>query len=340
MTVEHSGGKYDIEFHPLTKLPDSLPGDAAYITDENVFELNRDWLAERKALVLPPGEETKNLASFQRCLEWLAENRFSRSNTVVALGGGVVGDLAGFAAASYMRGVPYIQVPTTLLAQVDSSVGGKVGVDLPQGKNLAGAFHPPKRVVICIEALQTLDRRQFVNGMAEVWKYGFIVDSSLVDELAATELDAVHPQLQEVVTRCIQHKKDIVQADEFETNGLRATLNFGHTVGHAIEQYTHYRDYLHGEAISIGMVVETLLGERLGLTAPGTYAVVRDNLAKQGLPVCSDVLKNDADLVEVMRRDKKAISGDLAFSLLTKVGECKLVTGVSEGQVRAALREI
>jgi 3-dehydroquinate synthase len=339
MTVEHSRGQYEIQFIPLAELARSLPDDAAIITDQNVFGLNRDWLSGRQVLVLPAGEETKNLQAFGQCLEWLAQNRFSRSSAIVALGGGVIGDLAGFVAASYMRGVPYIQVPTTLLSQVDSSVGGKVGIDLPQGKNLAGAFHPPQRVVICIESLKTLDQRQFVNGMAEVWKYGFIADPELVEELAVMSLDPAHPQMEAVVRRCIRHKRDIVQADEYETNGLRATLNFGHTVGHAIEQYTGYRQYLHGEAISIGMAAEALLGERLGITALGTYQVVRDNLERQGLPVQSEVLQS-ADLIEVMKRDKKASRGELAFSLLTKVGECKLVSAIPEAEVALTLGTI
>lgn len=317
-----------------------LPADAAVITDQNVYELHRQWLNESSTLVLPAGEETKNLATFAQCLEWLAERRFSRSTSIVALGGGVIGDLGGYVAASYMRGVPYIQVPTTLLAQVDSSVGGKVGVDLPQGKNLAGAFHPPQRVVISIDALKTLDQRQFANGMAEVWKYGFIADVELVDELANLSLDASHLQLEAVVRRCIRHKRAIVQADEYETNGIRATLNFGHTIGHAIEQYTNYRTYLHGEAISIGMVAECALGERLGITAAGTRESVREHLRLQGLPVQSDVLGNVADLIEVMKRDKKASRGELAFSLLTKVGECKLISGIPEADVAAVLGEL
>jgi 3-dehydroquinate synthase len=337
MIVEHSRGQYEIQFIPLAELPEALPADAAIITDENVFNLHRHWIKERPALVLPAGEETKDLKSFGHCLEWLAHRAYSRSSAIVALGGGVIGDLAGFVAASYMRGVPYIQVPTTLLAQVDSSVGGKVGVDLPQGKNLAGAFHPPQRVVICIDSLKTLDHRQFVNGMAEVWKYGFIADEELVGELAVMELDASHPQLEAIVRRCVRHKRDIVQADEYETNGIRATLNFGHTVGHAIEQATNYREYLHGEAISIGMVVEALLGERVGLTVPGTHRVVREHLERQGLPVRSEILGNARHLIEVMKRDKKASRGGLAFSLLTKVGECKLVSGIPEAEVESTL---
>ncbi len=340
MTITHSKGAYDIHFAAKADLATLLPHQAPILTDEKVASLFPEILAEHPAFVIPAGEEQKNLGRFQEAVEWLADHKVSRSSTVVALGGGVIGDLAGFVAASYMRGVKFIQVPTTLLAQVDSSVGGKVGVDLPQGKNLVGAFHPPASVVVCTDALATLDERQFVNGMAEVWKYGFIRDPELVGELTELQLDPHHPQLEAIVRRCIRHKRDVVEADEMEVTGLRATLNFGHTIGHAIEQATAYARYLHGEAISIGMVAEAKLSEIIGLAEPGTTAQVRDSLASQGLPVMLDE-EIDADtLVEAMRRDKKSKDGKLAFSLLTRVGECKLVEDVSERDVRLALVEL
>jgi 3-dehydroquinate synthase len=253
---------------------------------------------------------------------------------VIAFGGGVIGDLAGFAAASYMRGVPLIQVPTTLLSQVDSSVGGKVGIDLPEGKNLAGAFYPPAVVHICREVLDTLSERQMRNGMAEVWKYGFIMDPKLLPQLPP-KADA----LQEVIRRCTELKAQIVEDDEYETRGSRAILNFGHTVGHAIEQVTGYGPVLHGEAISIGMVIESHLGERLGITKAGTTEQISTHLSDYGLPTKMAPALDIDQLVHAMRRDKKAEAGSLAFSLLTKIGECKLIKGVPEGEVRAALAQ-
>lgn len=340
MTVTHSKGAYEIHFATLSEFKNHLPSDAPIITDTNVGNLFPDLLKGRPAYQLPPGEEQKTLARFSEAIEWLASQRVSRSATIIALGGGVIGDLVGYVAASYMRGIKFIQVPTTLLAQVDSSVGGKVGVDLPQGKNLVGAFHPPSSVVVCTEALATLDERQFTNGMAEVWKYGFIQDPELVEELRELNLNSSHPQLEAIVRRCIRHKRDVVEADEMETNGLRATLNFGHTVGHAIEQATGYTEYLHGEAISIGMVAEAKLSENIGLAQKGTTEVVETSLASQGLPTRLKEIIPPATLIQAMKLDKKAKAGKLAFSLLSRIGECKLVDDVPERDAELALAEL
>jgi 3-dehydroquinate synthase len=339
LTVRHSNGSYEVHFVKRNELAGRIPAGAAIITDTHVQSLYPEWMANNPVFAIPPGEEQKNLSRFGEILEWLAGINLPRSGSLVALGGGVVGDLAGFAAASYMRGIRYTQAPTTLLAQVDSSVGGKVGVDLPQGKNLAGAFHPPTSVLVCTEALATLEPRQFRNGMAEVWKYGFIGDADLIDDLSNTTLDATHPEVENVVQRCIRQKRDVVEADEYETTGLRATLNFGHTVGHAIEQVGEYKLFLHGEAISIGMVVETFLGERLGITAKGTVEHVREILARQGLPVTTELLQNRSSILAAMKRDKKAKEGKLAFSFLTKLGACKLFEDVPEGEVASALSD-
>jgi 3-dehydroquinate synthase len=213
-----------------------------------------------------------------------------------------------------------------------------VGIDLPEGKNLAGSFYPPIGVSIPVELLQTLPVNQFANGMAEVWKYGFIMDSPLVELLAEKALHPGHHELLKVVERCVRLKAQVVQADEFETLGLRAILNFGHTVGHAVEFCVGYGEILHGEAISIGMVVEAHLGEMLGITAPGTASRVRRHLSGQGLPVTHEILCREDDLVQSMYGDKKAVSGKLTFSLLTQIGECKLVEDVPESKVRLALR--
>jgi 3-dehydroquinate synthase len=265
----------------------------------------------------------------------MAQAGCGRNTTLVAIGGGVIGDLGGFVAASYMRGIPYLQVPTTLLSQVDSSVGGKVGVDLPEGKNLVGAFYPPTAVAIPEDVLSHLPERQFANGMAEVLKYGFILDADFSDVLNGDDLD-----VPAIVRHCIRLKADVVQADEFERLGIRAKLNFGHTVGHALEQVLRYEHLLHGEAISIGMVAEALLGEQLGVTEPGTTDEVRTRLAKHGLPVEWKGLQESDLLIDAMGRDKKAVDGELAFSLLTKIGECKLVEKVPRSAVRTALQAL
>ncbi len=313
---------------------DALPEDRVIITDGNVWSAWGSAFSGERVLVLPPGEQSKSMRTYDEALRWVASSGASRRSAIVAFGGGVIGDLAGFVAASYLRGVPLVQLPTTLLAQVDSSVGGKVGIDLPEGKNLVGAFWPPTAVSICLETLRTLDHRQLNNGLAEVWKYGFIMDPGLL-ELLPPETE----RLESIVKRCIELKARIVQEDEFETLGLRAILNFGHTLGHAIEQITGYGPILHGEAIAIGMAFEARLGERLGITRTGVAESVRQGLVSQGLPTDSDCLERADDLVAAMRRDKKASASGLAFSLLPEIGECKLIRDVPENEVRACLKE-
>jgi 3-dehydroquinate synthase len=306
----------------------NLPEDCVIVTDANLSTVAP--LPEHiPTLILPAGEATKSLEAFGRTLGWLAQNRASRRTTVVALGGGVIGDLAGFVAAAYMRGVPCLQIPTTLLAMVDSSVGGKVAVDLPEGKNLAGAFWPPSEVRLPFDALDTLPERQRVNGMAEVLKYGFIMDVPLLER----PLEDVRA----TVLRCVALKAQVVEEDEHETNGRRAILNFGHTVGHAIERLTGYGPILHGEAIAVGMTVEAVLGERLGITAPGTAETVRQTLHRHGLPTEHPIVRETEPMLSAMRGDKKAVGGRLAFSLLTRVGDCKLVADVPELEVRQVL---
>jgi 3-dehydroquinate synthetase len=236
-------------------------------------------------------------------------------------------------AASFMRGVSYVQVPTTLLAQVDSSVGGKVAIDLPEGKNLAGAFYPPAQVLVGGHFLRTLPDRQLRNGLAEVLKYGFIADPQILASTAQGLLE----NLDAVVDNCIQIKARIVEEDEFETNGIRAALNFGHTIGHALEAELHYEGLLHGEAVAIGMMVEARLGEMIGFTRSGIAQSVAEHLLKAELPTTHPALKKVDSLLDSMRRDKKARNGKLTFSLIPEIGSCKLVTGVREEDVRAAL---
>jgi 3-dehydroquinate synthase len=336
LTVHHRRGSYPVRFASLKEALESLPESAFLFTDRNVL---RAWAKalprSLHRMVFNPGEESKSLAQFEAGLRWLSAAGADRASTAIALGGGVVGDLAGFVAACFMRGVPYVQIPTSLLAQVDSSVGGKVGVDLPEGKNMAGAFHPPTEVWICLETLTTLPERQFANGMAEVWKCGFILDAELASRLERVVLTPQSDDLADVVRRCIELKTAVVEADEEDRTGARAILNFGHTVGHAIEQHSGYK-LLHGEAISVGMVAEAELGERLGITEKGTSGRIRTDLASAGLPTTYAKIQSPA-LLELMQRDKKAERGEMAFSLITRVGECKLVRAVPRMEVEAAL---
>ncbi|MBX7132981.1 MAG: 3-dehydroquinate synthase [Fimbriimonadaceae bacterium] len=307
-----------------------VPADAIVFTDENVA---RHWpVAAQQTVVLPPGEHTKSVEFFEFCHRKLAELRATRKTPLVAFGGGVIGDLVGFVAATYMRGVPYIQVPTTLLAQVDSSVGGKVAIDLPEGKNLVGAFYTPREVLVSTEYLSTLDPREYDNGMAEVWKYGAIMDAEFFEMLepGAMAQDAL-------VRRCVKLKAKVVEADEFETTGLRAILNFGHTIGHAIEKVENYAGHKHGEAIAMGMVAEAKLGEALGMTPPGTSQKIEQALSGQRLPTRIPRNHSADALLQAMAIDKKAGPDGLAFSLLTRLGACKLVQNVDEASVREVL---
>jgi 3-dehydroquinate synthase len=335
--VRHSRGVYDVRFSTMQEAMRGLPEGAFVVTDENVQAAwGHLFPPTSTVLTVPPGESSKSMARLEWTLRLLADSGAVRSSVVAAVGGGVVGDLAGLAAALYMRGLRYFQVPTSLLAQVDSSVGGKVAVDLPEGKNLVGAFYPPETVLVPTDALQTLPAREFRAGMAEVWKCGFILDRDLVETLRQRPMGPDDPRLPSVVERCIDWKRQIVEEDEYETTGRRAILNFGHTVGHALERLSEYR-MLHGEAVSIGMVVEAKLGERLGVTQEGTAAQVLALLCGEGLPVeCADLARID-ELIEAMKLDKKAGPDGLAFSLLTFLGGCKLVRAVSEAPVRAVL---
>ena len=337
ISVRTERDSYEIRFSSLAEAMREIPPESFVITDANVQAAWGKAIPQTsKVKAVQPGEGSKAFDAYQDCLEWLADQKTPRKATIVALGGGVVGDLAGFVAATYMRGLPYIQIPTTLLSQVDSSVGGKTGIDLPQGKNLVGAFHPPMHVFICLETLETLPWREFANGMAEVWKYGFILDPELVRALQHHRLSATSPMLESIVRQCIEHKAAVVQEDERDLTGKRAILNFGHTVGHALEKLHNFQVLLHGEAIAIGMVAEAKLGELLQITEKGTSQAVADSLALDGLPITHDSLQHPK-LVDAMYSDKKSEGGELAFSLITRIGECKLVRAVPRREVEAAL---
>jgi 3-dehydroquinate synthase len=273
-------------------------------------------------VVLPDGEEHKQWQTLNRIFDALLESRCDRQVTLIALGGGVIGDLTGFAAATYQRGVPFIQVPTTLLSQVDSSVGGKTGINHPLGKNMIGAFYQPRAVVADLATLDTLPPRELKAGLAEVVKHGFIRDTAYVDflehnmsRLLAHDADA----LAHAVRRSIEIKAEVVAVDERE-GGLRAILNFGHTFGHAIEAAMGYGVWLHGEAVAAGMVLAAGLSQRTGLLAAADAARVRALVAAAGLPVAPPDIA-PARFLELMALDKKSSGGKLRYVLLEGMGK-------------------
>jgi 3-dehydroquinate synthase len=290
-------------------------------------------------LVLPAGEANKTLAHCALAFEALAGIKASRDATVIALGGGVVGDLAGFAAACWMRGVACVQMPTTLLAMVDSSVGGKTAVNLPQGKNLVGAFHQPQAVIADTDTLATLPPRELAAGFAEVVKYGALGDAGFLEWLDhhAGALRARDPDIlaQAIETSC-RHKAAIVARDERET-GERALLNFGHTFGHALEAATGYKTLLHGEAVAIGMVQAARLSARLGMASEAATTVLVELLESLGLPVAPPSGLDPQQLLSHMRLDKKNASGRLRLILWRGLGHAVIVDDVHQHDVLAVL---
>lgn len=295
------------------------------ISDDNVFPLYGqkvlDSLKEYEChtLVLPHGEPTKNFQTLPAIYSALLDAKLSRSDLVIALGGGVIGDLAGFAAASYLRGISLVQIPTSLLAQVDSSVGGKVAVDLAQGKNLVGAFFQPKMVLIDPTVLDTLPAHFISDGMGEVIKYGCIKDAALFETLCAhSSFEQLKDDLVSIIARCVDIKRSVVEADQFDT-GERMLLNFGHTLAHTIEQYYHYGRESHGEAVGIGMYQITKMAEEKGLSTKGCADRIKHVLDIYGLP--SSCGLPVSVLTEAIRLDKKNLNGNLNLVLLHDIGD-------------------
>jgi 3-dehydroquinate synthase len=314
----------------------ALPGSCVIVSNETVEPLYAERLAATLSLrcprvetiVLPDGESYKEWSTLQRIFDALLAAHADRTTTIFALGGGVIGDLAGFAAACFMRGIAYVQVPTTLLAQVDSSVGGKTAINHPLGKNLIGAFYQPAAVIADVDTLATLPQRELVAGLAEVIKYGAVADDAFLDWIESN-LPALLARdgaaLSHAVKRSCELKAAVVAADERES-GLRATLNFGHTFAHAIETGAGYGSWLHGEAVGCGMAMAADLSVRLGLIGSVVAERLVAVIAAAGLPLRAPALDLDR-YVELMRLDKKALGGELRFVLL-------------EGPGRAALRAV
>jgi 3-dehydroquinate synthase len=327
-------GEYDVLVQPAGQVGSLLHErgleNPVIVTDENVAQFHADTLLASlrgagltaKLIVVPAGEDYKNLETVQKLWHEFLGYGLDRKSTVIALGGGVIGDMAGFAASTYMRGISWICVPTTLLSMVDAALGGKTGFDLPEGKNLVGSFYPPKLVLADPQVLSTLPEREFVSGLAEVVKGGIISDPELF-ALCARGLDWVKANLGEIVKRAMAVKIAVIEQDPYE-RGLRAALNLGHTVGHAVELASRFR-LRHGEAVAIGMVAEAQLAERLTVARPGLSEVIRDVLLKLGLPVrIPDELPRE-DILRAMRVDKKKNAKAIRFALPAEIGNVQLV---------------
>ncbi len=320
---------------------------AVLVTDENVRSPHAETVAagladagiEVDMIVVEPGEASKSIDLAAGLWSGLLEVGADRKSVVVAVGGGVVGDLAGFIAATFARGVHFFQVPTSLLAQVDSSVGGKVGINLPEAKNMVGAFKQPMGVLIDTATLDTLPDREYRAGLAEVVKYGVILDADFFAELE-TKVDAVNRHdsdvLVRMVARCCRLKADVVEQDEFETAGLRAMLNYGHTFAHAFEALSGYGEVLHGEAVAMGMLCASRLAERLGRIDAEVTARQRRLLERLQVPIEPPPLEPDR-ILETMMHDKKVEHGRLRFVLPSRLGHVELVGDVPEQDVRAVL---
>jgi len=320
----------------LRDLRPALGPKIAVIADEAVAKLHGKAVLDSICAsgyqvflaTVPSGEGSKNLAQVASLLSFLAQHGLNRKDTVVALGGGVVGDLAGFVAAAYLRGISFIQLPTTLLAMVDSSVGGKTGVNLPEGKNLAGAFHQPRLVIADLDTLDTLPDRERAAGMAEVIKHGVIADKALFQTLR----HGPPTDLGRMIQRCVEIKAEVVAADEHETNGRRATLNFGHTLGHAIENASGYGTLLHGEAVSIGMRAAAHLSHRKAGLSQHAVQEIEATLAAHGLPLHAANLDREK-IRQALKLDKKAEAGVNRWVLTPKLGQTVLRDDVTAEEV-------
>jgi len=286
------------------------------------------------------GERYKSLRTAESMFSFLIEHRIERSDVIVALGGGVVGDLAGFVAATYLRGIRLIQVPTTLLAQIDSSVGGKTGVNHHLGKNLIGAFHQPTLVTIDPEVLQSLPARQMRAGLYEAIKYGVIRDRRFFSRIARNINDIKERdprEIEHLIARCCAIKAGVVRSDERET-GLRKILNFGHTIGHALEAVTHYRRFLHGEAVGLGMLAASRIAERKGLLAKGEREMIEEAVVEVGRLPRANTLALDG-IIAAMHHDKKVEAGRASFVLPVEIGRVVIRSDVSPQVIKAALKD-
>ena len=309
----------------------SKAGKAAIITDANVDSLygaklqktleESDFIVER--IVIEPGEKSKTLQTLGDVYARMAAFGLTRSDLVITFGGGVPGDLGGFAAATFLRGIDFIQVPTSLLAQIDSSVGGKVAIDLPTGKNLVGSFYQPLGVLIDPDLLTSLPKRYLHDGLAEAIKYGCIRSADLFAKLQGIKDDEeLLANIEVIIKECCEIKARIVENDEFDT-GERMVLNFGHTIGHAVEKYYNYETYTHGEGVGIGMVALTGKTEQLGITEKGSTTLIKDVLQHYGLP--TEAVMEKEEVLKTIALDKKKKGGEITIVILEKIGKSRLL---------------
>ena len=350
--VDSPSGSYPVAIGSgaLTSLPQLLeqflPSTRRlFVSSPPIWDLHhsvfRKIASAKDPILVPDGERSKNLGTVARVYEGLIQREADRAVVIIAVGGGVIGDLVGFAAATYLRGVRLVHVPTTLLAQVDSAVGGKVGVNHTLGKNLIGAFHQPTLVVADTDVLATLPRREFRAGLYEVLKYGVIANEALLDRVA-TSLPALFDRdasaLAHIVAESCRIKADVVSRDERES-GLRRVLNFGHTIGHALEAVTKYKRYRHGEAVAYGMLAALALGVQRGVTPVDTQRRVAELVAKLGpLPPVADL--SGKEIVGAVSHDKKVIAGTLHFIAATRIGATTELKDVTEKELKGALQAI
>ncbi len=332
INVKTSSNNYDILIenglfdNAAQEIKATINNSSLYVvTDENVDRYYGSRLKEQLEqqgityyyIVLPAGEHTKCHEMLLKLYSAFLKVKLTRKDYILAFGGGVIGDLTGYAAATYLRGVKFIQMPTTLLSQVDSSVGGKVAVNLDEGKNLIGCFYPPSKVIIDPKLLKTLPKRVFNDGMAEVIKYGAIRDAKLFDTLLEGG------RLDDIIHTCVQIKKQVVENDEFDT-GERMILNFGHTYGHVVECYFNYDKYTHGEGVAIGMLRITKATEQRGITEKGTYDKLLKVCKKYDL-YFPDVEIDEAAAREILLKDKKSEKDTINYIAITKIGETKIL---------------
>ena len=343
--VNLSSNSYNIYIDKglLERIGDTLvkgkaPCKTLLITDKNIEKVYGSIVTESlkrnkfdvRLVSLQPGEEQKTLETALTLYDACFDHKLDRNSLIVALGGGVVGDIAGFVAATFMRGIPFIQIPTSLLAQVDSSIGGKVAVNHPKGKNMIGSFYQPKAVFIDTETLSTLPAPELVAGLVEVIKYGVIKDAELFEYIEKSLYDILqlnHNALLKVIATSCQIKANIVEEDEKEKH-LRAILNYGHTIGHAIETVTNYKKYRHGEAVAIGMLYAARIAIDMGLTDNTVFERQISLIKRLGLPIHTGL--NPEEIIKTLYVDKKVISGRLRFILPTKIGEVIISDQVTE----------
>ena len=327
-----------------------LQGRACIVADQALFPAGVRRCQEAleaggfpaNVLTIPSGEPTKSLDTARQIYEWLAGQRAERRDAIIALGGGVTGDLAGFVAATWLRGVAFVQAPTSLAAMVDASIGGKVAVNLPIGKNLVGAFHQPRLVMAEVDYLQSLSRRELASGWAEAIKHGLILDAALLDtfEKQAPEVMSLAGETaMKAIRRSVAIKAEVVSADEFETGDARILLNYGHTVGHALEAVTEYGRFLHGEAVSVGMMAAARISQRMGMISGELVNRQRAILERYGLPVRAAGVSVDA-VLDATRSDKKTRGGAIRWVLLEGAGKATTRRDVPENVVREIVEEV